>query len=255
MLDITSPLDLDTLDELVEAFAPLVTRAVQPYDGYVQNAASDRFEVFFGVPETQEDHAQRAVLAALTLRQQWEDLASAFGLSSEENIALRVGLHSGLVAVTLSEALPDLPLKIVGDVVALAAQIALQAEADQVVVSQAVAQCVHALVHLESQLPLAIASPFTLMPLYHVVSISNGPNCNSSWDGYSGAQFIGRASELELLCTCLSRATAGQGQIAAATGFPSLRDDIRCAVPGRALPIGSRRRPSALPVDHPYQRT
>ncbi len=218
VLDMASTLDLDTLDDLMEAFVPLVKWIVRPYDGYIEHVASDRIDVCFGVPETQEDHAQRAALAAFALQRQWKALLPTFGLPAEAKIALRIGLHTGLVAVTGREAYPDVPLKIVGDTVTLAAQVALQAEVDQVVVSGAVAPFISNRVHLELQEPLSIASPFDLIPFYHAVKLVPEWREQTSWDGRPKAPLIGRESELALLRTYLDRATAGQGKVVGIMG-------------------------------------
>jgi len=222
VLEMTSPLDLDTVDELMEALVPLVKRLVQPYGGYVDHFTSARLDVFFGVPESQEDHAERAVLAALALQRQWEALSTTFGLPTEAKVALRIGLHTGLVAVTWNPERLDVPLQIVGDVAPLAAQVALQAEASEVVVSRAVAPFIHDLVHLELQAPLLSANPFTLMPFYHVVSLSPEPDVKARWVGHPRSPFIGRKSELALLRTYLGRATAGQGQVVGIMGEPGM---------------------------------
>ena len=44
-----------------------IRRTVEPYGGVLQHLAPDRVVVLFGAPLAYEDHAQRAVLAALAL--------------------------------------------------------------------------------------------------------------------------------------------------------------------------------------------
>jgi class 3 adenylate cyclase len=60
-------LDLDALYEHLHAVETGIRRTVEPYGGVLQHLAPDRVVVLFGAPLAYEDHAQRAVLAALAL--------------------------------------------------------------------------------------------------------------------------------------------------------------------------------------------
>ncbi len=62
-------LGLDTLHSRMQVLYDLVQRAVSRYGGHLQPLAGDYVLAVFGAPLAQEDHAQRAVLAAFALRQ------------------------------------------------------------------------------------------------------------------------------------------------------------------------------------------
>ena len=56
------------LDAIRAAGTPTVTSVVQHYDGTLTPSTGERFTALFGAPAAQEDHARRAVLAALDLQ-------------------------------------------------------------------------------------------------------------------------------------------------------------------------------------------
>jgi class 3 adenylate cyclase len=58
-------LGLEGLYRLLQTVVGLAQEVIQPYNGTVIPTMSEGFMAVFGVPMTQEDHARRAVLAAL----------------------------------------------------------------------------------------------------------------------------------------------------------------------------------------------
>jgi hypothetical protein len=62
-------------------------------------ATGDGFTAVFGAPVAQEDHARRAVLAAIELRQRLHDAPALHAQLAGEVLSLGMGLHSGLVVV------------------------------------------------------------------------------------------------------------------------------------------------------------
>ena len=66
---LTEGLDPETLLTLRRRFFTLAQQEVQRYGGTLQHFVDDGFLAFFGTPVAHEDHAQRAVLAALSLQE------------------------------------------------------------------------------------------------------------------------------------------------------------------------------------------
>jgi adenylate cyclase len=70
---------------------------MQHYAGSLTALTSEGFTALFGAPVAQEDHAQRAVQAALTLRERLHHHPDLGVRAGEGRLALQMGLHSGLV--------------------------------------------------------------------------------------------------------------------------------------------------------------
>src|SRR5215510_1008421 len=84
---------------LLQAVVGLVQEVVQHYAGTLPLATSEGFTAVFGAPMAQEDHARRAVLAALELRQRLHASPALYAQLAGGVLALSMGLHSGLVVV------------------------------------------------------------------------------------------------------------------------------------------------------------
>src|SRR5690554_1862924 len=78
----------------------LMIPAVARYEGTVARLMGDGLLALFGAPVAQEDHAERAVLAALTIRSAAADYARELAPRYGTEFAVRVGVNSGLAVVT-----------------------------------------------------------------------------------------------------------------------------------------------------------
>jgi class 3 adenylate cyclase len=78
----------------------LTQEVIQSYAGTLMPLTSESIAVVFGAPVAQEDHARRAVLTALELRQRLHDAADLRAHRIGDRLALAIGLHSGLVVAT-----------------------------------------------------------------------------------------------------------------------------------------------------------
>jgi AAA ATPase domain/Adenylate and Guanylate cyclase catalytic domain len=92
-------LGLDALHRLMRELYELARSAMHRYGGTIQHVVGDRLMVLFGVPVAREDHARRAVLAALGLQQRLSTRRDALRWPSGEHVGVRIGLHTGPVAV------------------------------------------------------------------------------------------------------------------------------------------------------------
>ena len=119
---------LDALHSLMNALYARARNVVQQYGGMFQPAMGDGVLIVFGAPIAQEDHAVRAALAALELRQQLNEWLHVAGARIGITLAVRIGLHTGLIAVGGLGEEPELTTALVGDVAAKA--VALQAQAE-----------------------------------------------------------------------------------------------------------------------------
>src|SRR5439155_4056810 len=102
-----TPLALETHYRQVSALYALAREAVQRYGGTLQPIAGDQILALFGEPLAQEEHAQRAVLAALALQRRVREAGSAPSAQPCPRLEVRLGLHTGQVVVGLFEETPE----------------------------------------------------------------------------------------------------------------------------------------------------
>jgi DNA-binding winged helix-turn-helix (wHTH) protein len=92
-------LDPEDYREVVRAYHQLCAEVLQRFDGYVAQYLGDGVLGYFGYPVAHEDDAQRAVRAGLDLLDAFASLSAHPALPPGEQVAVRLGIHTGLVVV------------------------------------------------------------------------------------------------------------------------------------------------------------
>src|SRR5689334_6496794 len=117
-------------------FFGILTKGVERFDGFVDKFTGDGILALFGARIAHEDHAQRACLAALYLRDELVRYASELQREHGVQFATRMGLNSGEVVVgSIGEDL-DMTYTAIGQTVGLAQRMEQLAEPDTVYLSE-----------------------------------------------------------------------------------------------------------------------
>ena len=96
---LSSQLDPEDYREVVRAYQRVCTDVIQRYDGHIAQLLGDGLLIYFGYPHAHEDDAQRAVRAGLGMLAVMGDLDSRLQQDKGIQLAIRVGVHTGLVVV------------------------------------------------------------------------------------------------------------------------------------------------------------
>src|SRR5262245_14790707 len=111
------------------------TAVIEHYGGHVAQSLGDGLLVYFGWPQAHEDDARRAVHAGLALvtadHALRNELRHAYGIG----LALRIGIHTGLVVVGTGEGGALSGQVAMGATPTLAAQLQSLAAPETVVIS------------------------------------------------------------------------------------------------------------------------
>src|SRR5262245_43658196 len=153
----------EAMHHLMHDVLALVQATVQRYDGTLLQVSGEGFLALFGAPVALEDHARRAVLAALDLRQRLRAPATLHGQT--HGVALHLGLHSGPLVVGPLAYDPQRPYAAASDTLSLATRLQQQAAPDTMLVSAAT----YALVQDEVQ--GAVCAPSSREALSTAVSV------------------------------------------------------------------------------------
>jgi class 3 adenylate cyclase len=129
---------------LLQTVLGLIQEVLYHYEGTLTLATNDGFTAVFGAPVAQEDHARRAVLAALELRQRLQDAPALRTQLAGGVLTLGMGLHSGLVVVGGLGQAPQRLATAVGAPLHLATRLQQQAAPGTVLLSAATYHLVHA---------------------------------------------------------------------------------------------------------------
>ena len=92
-------LDPEDYREVVRAYQATCAAVIQRFDGYIAQYLGDGLLVYFGYPQAHEDDAQRAVRAGLEILDALAALQARLVADKGLRLAVRLGIHTGLVVV------------------------------------------------------------------------------------------------------------------------------------------------------------
>jgi len=96
---LASQLDPEDLRAVVRAYQEACAKVIARYEGHIAQYLGDGLLVYFGYPLAHEDDAQRAVRAGLGILEALEQLNTHLTHERGMHLAVRLGVHTGLVVV------------------------------------------------------------------------------------------------------------------------------------------------------------
>src|SRR5262249_35971251 len=96
---LASQLDPEEYRDVVRAYQRVCSDVITRFDGHIAQLLGDGLLIYFGYPQAHEDDAQRAVRAGLGMLAAMGDLNKGLQQTKSIQLAIRVGVHTGLVVV------------------------------------------------------------------------------------------------------------------------------------------------------------
>jgi len=196
---LASQLDPEEWREVVRAYQETCAKVIARFGGHIAQYLGDGLLVYFGYPLAHEDDAQRAVRAGLGMVEAVGQLNMRLAQERGVSLAVRVGIHTGLVVVgevgggTRQEQLA------LGEPPNVAARLQGLAESNTVVVSAATLQLLggfFACQPLGTHRLKGLAQP---LEVYQVLSESTARNRLDAAGSTGLTPLVGREPEVGLL--------------------------------------------------------
>src|SRR5262249_8493018 len=96
---LSSQLDPEEYRDVVRAYQSACTEVIQLYEGHIAQLLGDGLLIYFGYPHAHEDDAHRAVRSGLGILAAMGDLNQGLQQDKGIQLAIRLGIHTGLVVV------------------------------------------------------------------------------------------------------------------------------------------------------------
>jgi class 3 adenylate cyclase/tetratricopeptide (TPR) repeat protein len=214
-------LGAEAMHTLLNRFFELALAEVHRYEGTINQFLGDGFMALFGAPIAHEDHARRALLAAVGLQQRLRDPAGETATLRE--IRVRVGVNTGMVVVgTIGDNL-RMDYTAVGNTTNLAARLQSLAEPGTLRISDATYRA--ALPYFEftalgKHTLKGIAEPVEVYDVRQVRSAGDGGR-HTEPTGIS-SPLVGRDRELSLLSASIETLLQGSGGVVVLQGEPGM---------------------------------
>jgi class 3 adenylate cyclase/predicted ATPase len=211
-------LDPEDLREVIRAYQAACVRVIQRFDGYVAQYLGDGLLVYFGYPQAHEDDAQRAVRTGLGMLEAMETLNTGLVPDNSVRLAVRMGIHTGLVVVGEMGSGGRHEHLALGDTPNLAARLQSLAAPDTVVMSAATSRLVQGYFTCQDHGTHALKGIDTPIQVYQVVGESAAQSRLDVAGRIGLTPLVGRESELALLRERWAQSTDGLGQVVVLSG-------------------------------------
>ncbi len=130
-------LDPEDLRNVVQQYQKVASDAIDRFEGYIAQFLGDGILAYFGYPVAHEDEAVRAVCAGREIIRGIEQLGKTLQTQHDIDVAVRIGIHTGIVVVGEMGTGARRENLALGDTPNLAARLQSLAAANGMVVSEA----------------------------------------------------------------------------------------------------------------------
>ena len=215
---LSAQLDPEEYRDVVRAYQNVCTEVIQRYDGHVAQLLGDGLLIYFGYPVAHEDDPHRAVRTGLGIHNAMGDLNQGLLQAKGIQLAVRVGIHTGLVVVgAMGEAGRQEQLAL-GETPNIAARIQGLAEPNTIAMSEATYRLVQGYFEyqdLGAQTLRGVAGPLNV---YRILRESGAQSRLDIVSTRGLTPLVGREQEVGLLLERWEQAKAGQGQVVLLSG-------------------------------------
>lgn len=215
-------LDAETLHSLLDRVLQLAAHAVHRYDGTVNSYLGDGMMALFGAPIALEDHALRAVHAALTIQETIRGLNAEIQRELGISVRLRIALNTGSVVVGRIGDNLRMDYTANSNTVHQASRLQSVAEPGSILITEDTYRAITNEITAELVGPVEVRGQREPLVVYRVAGRTPRSSRREFQPDQGLTKFVGRNCELAQLHDRLARAEAGQGQAVAIVGEPGL---------------------------------
>src|SRR2546425_8647248 len=215
-------LDPEEVHAIMDRAFEVILNEVHRYEGTINQFLGDGVMALFGAPIAHEDHAHRALSAALAIQRELKPLAEEVRRIHGVEFRMRMGVNTGLVVVGAIGKDLRMDYTAVGDTTNLAARLLGIAKPGQIVVSRRTQHLREGFFVFEDLGDFQVKGKAEPVRAYAVSSEISGRTRLEVSKERGLTPLVGRDQELKSLAAIHRRAVDGQGAIALLVGDPGV---------------------------------
>jgi TOMM system kinase/cyclase fusion protein len=215
---LASQLDPEEWREVVRAYQDTCAKVIARFEGHIAQYLGDGLLVYFGYPQAHEDDAQRAVRAGLGIVDAMSTFNAQLAQARGFRLAIRVGIHTGLVVVGEMGGGGRHEQLALGDTPNVAARLQGLAEPDTIVISVATHRLVQGYFTIAALGPQTLKGVAAQVPVYRILGASGAQSRLDVAEATGWTPLVGRESEVALLLERWEQSKAGLGQMVLLSG-------------------------------------
>jgi class 3 adenylate cyclase len=215
---LSSQLDPEDWRDVVWAYQQVCTEVIQRYEGHVAQLLGDGLPIYFGFPVAHEDDTQRAIRTGLGILAALRDLNTRLQQAKDIQLAIRVGVHTGLVVVGEMGGAGRQEQLALGEVPNIASRIEGLAASNTIAISEATHRLVQGYFEcqdLGAQTLRGVPEP---VHVYRILQESGARGRLDVAVTRGLTPLIGREQEVGLLLERWEQVKAGHGHVILLTG-------------------------------------
>lgn len=209
--------DPEQVRGLMNACFDLLVPIIERLGGVVDKFIGDEIMALFGAPVAHENHAERALLAALQMRAALTEYSARQGLA----LGMHFGINTGLVVAGGLGSEGRRQYSVMGDTVNLAARLEDLSERGQILVGPTTRRLTEPLFSFEPLPPIQVKGKAGLVAAHEVIGLRSTPGAVRGIAGLRSS-LVGRDEELRRVHTAVQRLASGAGGILTITGEPGV---------------------------------
>jgi class 3 adenylate cyclase/tetratricopeptide (TPR) repeat protein len=214
-------LDPEEVHRLMRQAFDLMLAEVHRYEGTVNQFLGDGIMALFGAPIAHEDHARRAVHAALRIARVLDEYRRELATRGI-TFQARQGLNTGLVVVGSIGSNLRMDYTAIGDTTNVAARLQQAAEPGRVTISDATHRLIQGYFETRSIGELHLKNREAAVVAWEVLAARDARTRLELEATRGLTPFVGRDRELGALLDAFEHARAGRGQVAFVVGEPGI---------------------------------
>jgi predicted ATPase len=204
-------MDPEDVRALLHGYHERVRLELERFGGTVEKFIGDAVMAVFGAPQSHEDDPERAVRAALSIRDSAHE--------EDADLQVRIGVNTGEVLVTIGAQPSQGEAMVAGDAVNTAARIQSAAPVNGILVGETVFRATRNAIEYREAEPIVAKGKTDPVAVWEVVS----PRARVGVERLGGAELVGREKELAVLSGALERAKSDrQPQLVTLVGAPGI---------------------------------
>jgi class 3 adenylate cyclase/predicted ATPase/DNA-binding winged helix-turn-helix (wHTH) protein len=211
-------LDPEDLREVVRVYHETCAAVIQQYDGYIAQYLGDGILGYFGYPRAHDDDAQRAVRTGLGILHAMDSLNTRLLLPPGKRLAVRLGIHTGLVVVgEVGAGARQEPLAL-GETPNLAARLQGLAAPNTVLISATTWHLLEGFFACQALGPMPLQGRAQPLEVYQVLAETTARSRLEAVGSAGLTPLVGREQEVGLLRERWAQVKEGVGQVVLLSG-------------------------------------
>jgi class 3 adenylate cyclase/tetratricopeptide (TPR) repeat protein len=218
---ISEKLDPEDVQTLISECLAFFTEEIHRYEGAIAQFLGDGVMALFGAPIAHEDAPQRALYAALAIRERLREYSEKLKKQGID-FNMRIGLNTGLVVVGRIGDDLTMEYTAMGDTVNLASRMESTAQPGTIQVSENTYRLTEGYFEFKPLGEKELKGKTELVKAYQLIGVGLARTRLGVSEMRGLTPFVGRRKELDHLMECYDKVKEGKGQVVGIVGEPGV---------------------------------